>query len=34
MATKPSVHFAGALYHVICQVNQGQSIFKAIAIVV
>jgi REP element-mobilizing transposase RayT len=28
MARKPRVHFAGALYHVMCRGNQGQSIFK------
>jgi len=28
MARKPRIHFAGALYHVICRGNQGQSIFK------
>lgn len=28
MARKPRVHFAGALYHVMCRGNQGQAIFK------
>lgn len=28
MARKPRVHFAGALYHVICRGNQGQFIFR------
>jgi REP element-mobilizing transposase RayT len=28
MARKPRVHFTGALYHVMCRGNQGQSIFK------
>jgi REP element-mobilizing transposase RayT len=28
MARKPRVHFAGALYHVMCRGNQGQEIFK------
>ena len=28
MARKPRVHFAGAVYHVMCRSNQGQSIFK------
>ena len=27
MARKPRVHFTGALYHVMCRGNQGQSIF-------
>jgi hypothetical protein len=28
MARKRRVHFVGALYHVMCRGNQGQSIFK------
>jgi len=28
MARKPRVNFAGAVYHVMCRGNQGQSIFK------
>jgi hypothetical protein len=31
MARKPRVHFAGTLYHMMCQGNQGQSIFKELA---
>ena len=31
MARKPEVHFAWALYHLMCPGNQGQSIFKELA---